>query len=1012
MYSLITTIQFISSRVASDKQIHNKVLNLRITVKINNMKSISRHPRAERLLRVGLYDLEKTLGKGNFAIVRLGIHRLTKTRVAIKVVDKNELDSENLQKITREINIMRKLSHRHIIQLYQVMETDAFIHIVTEFAAGGEIFDHLVEHGRMSENQAAKTFSQILAAVAYCHKNNIVHRDLKAENLLLDHEGNIKLADFGFSNYYRQTGEPAQELLSTWCGSPPYAAPELFEGRRYDGPKADIWSLGVILYVLVSGSLPFDGPTLQDLRSCVVSCKYRIPFFLSEDCEHLVRSLLVLEPDKRSSLATICQHRWLVGNMEPAQHQVVVNQVMGAQEKPVIGHDEFLLERVAALAGKGVSSEMIKESVVSNLCDDWAAMYHLLVYNQRITDGHSSLPLTPRISHDVDEETIVTEVFTEGAEHCAGIGSCQGLEYGRGNGRRHTLGPAGQALPLVSSSPTRGFSGARGINTRQHHLLPQTNLPLNIPPVSHQPYTDFSVKDPQLLRAPPSLAPPSSGGACMGRRASDSGAYSNSVLQDLSLFQMTRETEDGGSRQQNLQQGFEKGYPIESQRMQLEQFLAKSNQDILSNPKNGFGSPVCSPMPDSPRKRRTGLTTVMEKPPDIPQELLIEVESRMTGQQSSPSPLPFLQFHSLDSPNSSYLPMSPSPVASPSKPGLRQRRSGITSLKEGGKQTCSRVNNSKEPYSLHLPTERYSLVRRLSEGNSILLSGQTNSLSQPTSPSSTEQSPCEIKALQDEYRQLNQETRLSTDSNSSGYHSPQFLQPPMKSASLSPDTIDLSRRSSESSVISKPTEEQPEPPTTGTSTDELMAAMYEEMYSPTAGRNSRRFSYPNSPLHAGTVEDDKTQGRVERHSLTQHLQQLSLQQLQGSESVGLGSGTRFKGSITQGVPSLAATTPVTTPQITPKTTPTHNKKRPSLTSGIIPLGLKTPVICHSHSYDESLSKYSNNILREVGEYNFKMPLLQGLQDPGPFPEISVTDTVTGDEIKLFLSAQEPMDESS
>ena len=129
---------------------------------IITMKQISRIQRAERLLRVGLYDLEKTLGKGNFAIVRLGIHRLTKTIVAIKVVDKNDLDAENLKKISREIEIMRSLSHRHIVQLYQVMETDTFIHIVTEYAANGEIFDYLVKNGRMSEKDAAHKFAQIL----------------------------------------------------------------------------------------------------------------------------------------------------------------------------------------------------------------------------------------------------------------------------------------------------------------------------------------------------------------------------------------------------------------------------------------------------------------------------------------------------------------------------------------------------------------------------------------------------------------------------------------------------------------------------------------------------------------------------------------------------------------------------------------------------------------------------------------------------------------------------------
>jgi len=146
--------------------------------------------------------------------------------VAVKIVDKTDIDPDNLQKIWREIEIMRQLAHRHIIQLYQVMETETFIHIVMEFASNGEIFDYVVSRGRTSEREAALKFSQILSAVNYCHNNRVVHRDLKSENLLLDAEGNIKLADFGFSNRFMPGF-----ALSTWCGSPPYAAPELFEVR-------------------------------------------------------------------------------------------------------------------------------------------------------------------------------------------------------------------------------------------------------------------------------------------------------------------------------------------------------------------------------------------------------------------------------------------------------------------------------------------------------------------------------------------------------------------------------------------------------------------------------------------------------------------------------------------------------------------------------------------------------------------------------------------------------------
>lgn len=232
-------------------------------------------------------------------------------QVAIKIIDKTVLDKENLKKIWREIEIMKKVGkHENITRLYQVMQTEKYLMLVTEFCGGGEIFDHLVAHGRMSEPVARGYFIQIVNAIEYLHCEGVVHRDLKAENLLLTEDlRTVKIADFGFSNYFTPNC-----LLSTWCGSPPYAAPELFEGRHYNGPKADIWSLGVVLYVLVCGALPFDGHTLQSLRSRVVSGKFRIPYFMSCDCEHLIRHMLVVDPEKRYSLSQIKNHRWFTAS--------------------------------------------------------------------------------------------------------------------------------------------------------------------------------------------------------------------------------------------------------------------------------------------------------------------------------------------------------------------------------------------------------------------------------------------------------------------------------------------------------------------------------------------------------------------------------------------------------------------------------------------------------------------------------------------------------------------------
>uniref|UniRef100_A0A8C7SEG7 non-specific serine/threonine protein kinase n=1 Tax=Oncorhynchus mykiss TaxID=8022 RepID=A0A8C7SEG7_ONCMY len=245
-------------------------------------------------------------------------------QVAIKIVDKTQLDDENLKKIFREVQIMKMLRHPHIIRLYQVMETERMIYLVTEYASGGEIFDHLVAHGRMAEKDARRKFKQIVAAVHFCHCRNIVHRDLKAENLLLDHNLNIKIADFGFSNLFSRG-----QLLKTWCGSPPYAAPELFEGKEYDGPKVDIWSLGVVLYVLVCGALPFDGSTLQNLRARVLSGKFRIPFFMSTDCEYLIRHMLVLEPSRRLSMEQICKNKWMKQGDPDPEFERVSSRTLG-----------------------------------------------------------------------------------------------------------------------------------------------------------------------------------------------------------------------------------------------------------------------------------------------------------------------------------------------------------------------------------------------------------------------------------------------------------------------------------------------------------------------------------------------------------------------------------------------------------------------------------------------------------------------------------------------------------
>ncbi|XP_059087031.1 MAP/microtubule affinity-regulating kinase 3-like isoform X9 [Tigriopus californicus] len=321
---------------------------------------------------IGKYRLLKTIGKGNFAKVKLAKHIPTGKEVAIKIIDKTQLNPGSLQKLFREVRIMKTLDHPNIVKLFQVIETEKTLYLVMEYASGGEVFDYLVLHGRMKEKEARAKFRQIVSAVQYCHQKKIIHRDLKAENLLLDSEMNIKIADFGFSNEF----QPGSKL-DTFCGSPPYAAPELFQGKKYDGPEVDVWSLGVILYTLVSGSLPFDGSTLRELRERVLRGKYRIPFYMSTDCENLLKKFLVLNPARRASLETIMKDKWMN---------------MGYEEEELLPFKEPILDisdtkRIDMLVTMGYNRKEVEESLRTHKFDDSYASYLLL--GRRSTDAES-----------------------------------------------------------------------------------------------------------------------------------------------------------------------------------------------------------------------------------------------------------------------------------------------------------------------------------------------------------------------------------------------------------------------------------------------------------------------------------------------------------------------------------------------------------------------------------------------------------------------------------------------
>uniref|UniRef100_A0A8C4EV02 non-specific serine/threonine protein kinase n=1 Tax=Dicentrarchus labrax TaxID=13489 RepID=A0A8C4EV02_DICLA len=317
---------------------------------------------------IGNYRLLKTIGKGNFAKVKLARHVLTGKEVAVKIIDKTQLNSSSLQKV---------------VKLFEVIETEKTLYLVMEYASGGEVFDYLVAHGRMKEKEARAKFRQIVSAVQYCHQKCIVHRDLKAENLLLDADMNIKIADFGFSNEFTLGNK-----LDTFCGSPPYAAPELFQGKKYDGPEVDVWSLGVILYTLVSGSLPFDGQNLKELRERVLRGKYRIPFYMSTDCENLLKKFLILNPSKRGSLEQIMRDRWMNVGYEEEELKPYIEPQPDYKDP----------RRTDIMLQMGFSQEEIQDSLVNQKYNDVMAAYLLLDYrNSELDEGC----IKPRPGSDV-----------------------------------------------------------------------------------------------------------------------------------------------------------------------------------------------------------------------------------------------------------------------------------------------------------------------------------------------------------------------------------------------------------------------------------------------------------------------------------------------------------------------------------------------------------------------------------------------------------------------------------
>ena len=327
---------------------------------------------------IGQFVLGDVLGEGTFGIVRIGTHMLTGEKVAIKILEKIKiLEQTGKTRIDREIKILKSLHHNNIIHLYSVIQSSTSIYLIMEYANGKELFDYINLKKRLSEIESCKFFQQIISGIEYLSKCRIAHRDIKPENLLIDEKNTIKIVDFGLSNFY-----PSNNLLSTACGSPCYAAPEMIKGEKYNGLQVDIWSSGIVLYAMLVGYLPFEENNNDLLYKKICSGHFKIPFFLSDSAKDILHRVLTVDPTRRITIEKIKEHPWfnLINPKLNYTEGLLVNEI-------VIPIDEELVEIMTKFEYDKVET---RKNILMNKQNHITTTYYLLL-KQKIRNSIMSI---------------------------------------------------------------------------------------------------------------------------------------------------------------------------------------------------------------------------------------------------------------------------------------------------------------------------------------------------------------------------------------------------------------------------------------------------------------------------------------------------------------------------------------------------------------------------------------------------------------------------------------------
>ncbi|XP_077475103.1 serine/threonine-protein kinase BRSK1 isoform X3 [Stigmatopora argus] len=463
---------------------------------------------------VGPYRLEKTLGKGQTGLVKLGVHCMTGQKVAIKIVNREKLSESVLMKVEREIAILKLIEHPHVLKLHDVYENNKYLYLVLEHVSGGELFDYLVKKGRLTPKEARKFFRQIISALDFCHSYSICHRDLKPENLLLDEKNNIRIADFGMASL--QVGD---SLLETSCGSPHYACPEVIRGEKYDGRRADVWSCGVILFALLVGALPFDHDNLRQLLEKVKSGVFHMPHFIPPDCQSLLKGMIEVNPDKRLTLEAIQTHAWYQsGRNEPCPEQPPPRRVCVTRVLSLTDLDPDVLESMYSL---GCFRDRVKltRDLTSQEENQEKMIYYLLLDRKERYPSYEDEDLPPRNDADPPRKRVDSPMLTR---------------HGRCRPERKSL----EVLSVTEQgSPT---PPRRNLDTNSHSQRSRSvsgastglsSSPLSSPRVTPQgsPLPTPLGTPVHQIQHPSSTTPPSSSSSSSSPRGDGSGGASLSL---------------------------------------------------------------------------------------------------------------------------------------------------------------------------------------------------------------------------------------------------------------------------------------------------------------------------------------------------------------------------------------------------------------------------------------------------------------------------------------------------